>query len=84
MEGTLRGQVVSAQEGAALCTKIRVLFLGEDGEVEAGESSAKVVSIPVQFSYCSAAQSCPALCNPMDCSFPVLNRLLESAKIHVH
>ena len=78
---------VSAQEGAALRTKIWVLFLGEDGGVEAGESSAKMVSIPVQFSYCSAAQSCPTLCNPMDCSipgFPVLNHLLESAKIHVH
>lgn len=48
---------VSAQEGAALRTKIWVLFLGEDGEVEAGESSAKMVSIPVQFSYCSASQT---------------------------
>ena len=78
---------VSAQEGAALRTKIWVLFLGEDGEVEAGESSAKMVSIPIQFSYCSASQSCPTLCNPMDCSMPgflVLNHLLESAKIHVH
>lgn len=32
----------SAQEGAALCTKIWVLFPGEDGEIEAGEASAKM------------------------------------------
>ena len=39
----------------------------------------------VQFS--SVAQSCPALCNPMDCStpgFPVYHQLLELAQTHVH
>ena len=33
---------------------------------------------------CSVTQSCPALCNPMDCStpgFPVLHRLLERLKL---
>ena len=33
------------------------------------------------------AQSCPSLCNPMDCSlpgFPVLHYLLEFAQTHVH
>ena len=38
-----------------------------------------------QFS--SVAQSCPTLCNPMDCSmpdFPVHHQLLEPAQIHVH
>ena len=33
------------------------------------------------------AQSCPVLCDPMDCStpgFPVLHHLLEFAQIHVH
>ena len=38
-----------------------------------------------QFS--SAAQSCPTLCDPMDCSmpgFPVLHRLPELAPTHVH
>ena len=32
-------------------------------------------------------QSCPTLCNPMDCSmpgFPVLHHLLEPAQTHVH
>jgi len=36
---------------------------------------------------CSVAQSCPTLCNPMDCStpgFPVLHHLLELAQTHVH
>ena len=36
---------------------------------------------------CSAALSCPALCDPMDCSmpvFPVLQHLLEFGQTHVH
>ena len=40
--------------------------------------------IILQFS--SAAQSCPTLCNPMDCStlgLPVHHQLLESTQIHV-
>ena len=39
----------------------------------------------VQFS--SVAQSCPTLCDPMDCSspgFPILHHLLEFAQTHVH
>ena len=39
----------------------------------------------VQFS--SVAQSCPTLCNPMDCStpgFPVHHQLPEFTQIHVH
>ena len=36
---------------------------------------------------CSFAQSCPTLCDPMNCSmlgFPVLHYLQELAHIHVH
>ena len=36
---------------------------------------------------CSVAQSCPSLCNTMDCStpgFPVFHHLPESAQTHVH
>jgi len=36
---------------------------------------------------CSVAQSCPTLCNPMDCStpgFPVLHHLPEFAQTHAH
>ena len=39
----------------------------------------------VQFSL--VTQSCPALCDPMDCSmpgFPVCHQLLELAETHVH
>ena len=35
----------------------------------------------------SVTQSCPALCNPTECSmpgFPVLHQLSELAQIHVH
>ena len=38
-------------------------------------------------SFSSVTQSCPALCNPMDCStrgFPVHHKLLELAQTHVH
>ena len=37
--------------------------------------------------YCSISQSCPTLCNCMDCStpgFPVLHHLPEFAQTHVH
>ena len=36
---------------------------------------------------CSVTQSCPTLCDPMDCStlgFPVLYRLTKLAQTHVH
>ena len=36
---------------------------------------------------CSVTQSCPTLCNPIDCStpaFPLLHHLLEPAPTHVH
>ena len=36
---------------------------------------------------CSVLQSCPTLCNPMDCSmpgFPVHNQLPEPTQTHVH
>ena len=45
---------------------------------------------PTLFLYCycySVAQSCPTLCDSMDCSrpgFPVLHHLLELAQTHVH
>ena len=39
------------------------------------------------FCCCSVAQTCPTLCDPMDCStpgFPVLHHLLHLAQTHVH
>ena len=45
-------------------------------------------SLPLLMSqFSSVAQSCPPLCNPMDCStpgFPVHQQLLELAQTHVH
>ena len=41
----------------------------------------------VGFSFSSVTQSCPTLCDPMDCSmpgFPVHHQLLELAQTHVH
>ena len=41
----------------------------------------------LRFQFSSVAQSCPTLCDPMDCStlaFPVHHQLPEPAQIHVH
>ena len=66
--------------------------LDDKGEVERGNElsrSTKGASIRarenVQFS--SVAQSCPTLCNPMNCStpgLPVHHQLPESTQTHVH
>ena len=43
------------------------------------------ITMMVQFS--SVDQSCPTLCNPMDCSmpgFPVHHQLLELTQSHIH
>ena len=45
----------------------------------------KVIQLSVQFS--SVSQSCPTLCDPMDCStpgFPVPHQLSEISQTHVH
>jgi len=45
----------------------------------------KTLANQIQFS--SVAQSCPTLCNPMDCimtGFPVHHQLLEFIQTHVH
>ena len=50
-----------------------------------GKIILEIMLPSVQFS--SVAQSCPALCSPMDCSipgFPVHHQLLELAQTHVH
>ena len=41
----------------------------------------------IWYEYCSVAKSCPAPCDPMNCStpgFPVLHYLLEFAQTHIH
>ena len=44
------------------------------------------ICLILQVSCCSVAQSCPTLCNPMDCSmpgFPIHHHLLQLAQTHV-
>ena len=46
-----------------------------------------IMSIIVMFQFSSVPQSCPTLCDPMDCStqgFPVHHQLPELAQTHVH
>ena len=52
-------------------------------------SSLALFSLAIEFSnhVSQLAQSCPTLCDPMDCStlgFPILHRLPELAQTHVH
>ena len=52
---------------------------------ETWETQRSWIARPVQFS--SVTQSCPTLCNPMDCSlpgFPVCHQLLEFTQTHLH
>ena len=49
--------------------------------------SLYVTDDPSWWWWCSVAQSCPTLCNPMDCSmpaFPVLHHFPECTQAHVH
>ena len=53
--------------------------------MEEGKGKGGGSMFVIQFS--SVAQSCPTLCNPMDCStpgFPVHHQLPELTKSHVH
>ena len=50
-------------------------------------SYSTLLQHPRKLFHCSAAQSCPTLCHPRDCStpgFPVLHYLPEFAQTHVH
>ena len=50
-------------------------------------SSSSIVSLSCVSCISSVAQSCPTLCNPMDCStpgFPVHHQLPEPTQTHVH
>ena len=46
-----------------------------------------ITSLPRWWQFSSVTQSCPTLCNPMDCSTPgfhVHHQLPELAQTHVH
>ena len=54
-------------------------------EINERELGSLIVGVSVQFS--SVAQSCPTLCDPMDCSMPGLpvhHHLPEFTQTHVH
>ena len=64
-----------------------------DPEIEPRSPSWKADSLlsnlpgNLYLQFCSVIQSCPTLCNPMNCSkagFPVHHQLPELAKTHVH
>ena len=60
-------------------------FWAEELYISSWNSTVNNLSMKLQFS--SVAQSCPTLCNPMDCStpgFPVHHRLLELTQTHVY
>ena len=53
--------------------------------LESMETNSSRITKSHQFS--SVTQSCPTLCNPMDCNtpgFPVYHQLLELPQTHVH
>ena len=80
---TLHGM---AHHFTELCTPLRNKAVILEGEAIPNSPFNDAQPFPYsQFS--SVAQSCPTLCNPMDCSmpgFPVHHQLLELAQILVH
>ena len=59
-------------------------FPGGSGGKESACNTGDLGSVP---QFCSVAQSCPTLCDPMDCStpgLPVHHQLPESTQTHVH
>ena len=61
---------------------------GEEGVVEYLHMfPSDLFGIVCSWQFSSVAQSCPTLCDPMDCStpgFPVHHQLPESTQAHVH
>ena len=56
-------------------------------DMEGIQGMEKVELNPHFLWFSSVAQSCPTLCDPMDCSmtdFPIHHQLLELAQSHVH
>ena len=60
---------------------------GVSSQVEAISFLTKAFFLLLVDQFCPVAQSCPTLCDPMDCSttgLPVRHQLLELTQTHVH
>ena len=63
------------------------IFVGRNNALSVSLTCLKSLSKWKKIQFSSITQSCPTLCNPMDCStpgFPVHHHLLELAQTHVH
>ena len=70
-----------------LSCKRQVVHLYEISRKDKSMEIGSTFVVPSTYCYFSVAQSCPALCDPTDCStpsFPVLHHLPEFAQTHVH
>ena len=83
----------AAKDGEAQSAKIRPgVDCGSDHELLIAKFRLKLLKVgkttrPFRYQFSSVIQSCPTLCNPMDCStpgFPVHHQLLELTQTHVH
>ena len=66
---------------------IKILILKNFNKLDLMVRNSKAVIPSLKFPISSVAQSCPTLCDPMDCStlgFPVHHQLLELTQTHVH
>ena len=66
---------------------IKILILKNFNKLDLMVRNSKAVILSLKFPISSVAQSCPTLCDPMDCStlgFPVHHQLLELTQTHVH
>ena len=76
-------EVIERNGKASSCSWIRRLNIAKMA-IQQKERNLQINAIP-QFS--SVAQSCPTLCDPMNCStpgLPVHHQLLEFTQTHVH
>ena len=65
----------------------RIPWTEEPGRLQSMESQRNGHNWVTSVQFSSVAQSCPTLCDPMDCStpgFPVHYQLLEFTQTHVH
>ena len=59
----------------------------KEGHSKQGNSMHKGTEVHDRFQFSSVAQSCPTLCDPMDCSTPRLSvhhQIPEPTQTHVH